>query len=314
MDFPLSREHASRLVVLPETGSTNDELIARAAQGPGEWPDLSVLVTTNQTGGRGRLGRVWVAPAGKSLAVSVLLRPGRAGALPPESLGWLPLIAGIAMTRAVASLVPAGRVGMKWPNDVQIDGLKVAGLLAEVAGMSAVSADPPEPTRDGLGDPALGDPALGDPALGDPAPDGSAPAGPFVGDPAVAIVVGAGLNLSMGPDELPTPVSTSLALHGVPSGPLLADAALAAYLRELRSGYLAFIRAQGDPEAGGAAAGMRELCTTVGREVRVELPGGDTLFGRAIGVDAAGCLRLAVGEYGAVQSVAAGDITHLRYE
>jgi BirA family transcriptional regulator, biotin operon repressor / biotin---[acetyl-CoA-carboxylase] ligase len=130
MDFPLSRSLVPRLVVLEECASTNTELVERAAGGLET--HFSTLVTTNQTSGRGRLGRTWIAPPGQTLAVSVFLKPtlDSGQPLPLEHYGWLPLLAGLAMTRAVAGLCSG--VTLKWPNDVLIDGLKVAGLLAEL--------------------------------------------------------------------------------------------------------------------------------------------------------------------------------------
>ncbi|MET4583534.1 BirA family biotin operon repressor/biotin-[acetyl-CoA-carboxylase] ligase [Conyzicola nivalis] len=267
MRLPLSTAAAENLRVLPETGSTNDVLVAEASAGP--VADFSVVVTGNQTAGRGRLGRVWVAPAGASLAVSVLLRPVLPAGQPLEiaHFGWLPLIAGVAMTRAVQSLVPAHRVGLKWPNDVQIDGLKVSGLLAELL------------------------------------PGGD------------AVVLGAGLNLSLTRDQLPTPVSTSLALSGATlQGDELADAALSSYLTNLRALYTDFVRLGADPVASGVAEQLDELCTTIGQQVKVELPGAPDLLGAAVGIDAAGRLRVRRLSDGAVTAVAAGDVTHLRYE
>src|SRR5690554_3723414 len=124
MTLPLASAHASRLEFLEECGSTNTELVNRAVDA---WPHFSVVATASQTAGRGRLDRVWVAPPGQTLAVSVLFRPS----FPLERYGWLPLIAGLALARAVDPLVQAS-VALKWPNDVQIDGLKVSGLLAEL--------------------------------------------------------------------------------------------------------------------------------------------------------------------------------------
>lgn len=256
MQLPLSHAIAPHLDVVPRVGSTNAELVARASDAP----HFSVIVTTDQTAGRGRLGRVWVAPPGKTLAVSVLLTPGE---VPLDRLGWIPLLAGLAMTRAVATLVPAHRASLKWPNDVHIDGLKVSGVLTE-----------------------------------------------YVAD-AHAIVVGAGLNLTMTVDELPTPTSTSLTLNGATDDDGLLDAALSAYLHELQHLYAEF-------EGSGfdAAAGLRDevvrACSTLGRRVRVELPGGDDLYGPAEDIDDAG--RLLVRDTGVVHAVAAGDVTHLRYE
>lgn len=112
-----------------ETPSTNTELVGRAASGTLE--SLSALVTTNQTAGRGRLGRTWVAPPGSALAVSVFVRADR-------GLGWLPLLAGLAMTRAVRTLLPGEPVSLKWPNDVLVGSAKVSGLLGEIVAGGAV--------------------------------------------------------------------------------------------------------------------------------------------------------------------------------
>ena len=80
-----SRTVAPALQFLDEVGSTNAELVRQASAGPLD--DFTVVATTNQTAGRGRLDRVWVAPAGHTIAVSVLLSPGQ---LPIQRLGWMP--------------------------------------------------------------------------------------------------------------------------------------------------------------------------------------------------------------------------------
>ena len=136
MDLSLSTALTSRLLWLDEVGSTNSDLVARVCSQEGSsWPDFSVVATDNQVAGKGRLGRDWTAPAGASLAISVLLRPqtpaGRP--LPPESLGWFGLLAGLAMTRACNAFLPEGKRAMiKWPNDVLISGRKVCGVLSEL--------------------------------------------------------------------------------------------------------------------------------------------------------------------------------------
>ena len=129
MDLKLSSEFASRIEYLPETGSTNSDLLSLAASKPEIWTDFSVLVTDNQFAGRGRLDRQWISQPGSGLAVSVLLKPTRFGM---ESFGWLPLLAGLAMKNAVSSLIDQSPVSIKWPNDVLVAGEKIAGLLAEV--------------------------------------------------------------------------------------------------------------------------------------------------------------------------------------
>jgi len=134
MQLERARAHAPIVVWLDEIGSTNTELARRMSTEPADaWPHLAVLATDNQTAGKGRLGRVWTAPAGACLAASVVVRPGRGRAFSPEGYGWIPLIAGLAMTRALASLVPAGAgVGLKWPNDVLIADYKICGILTEL--------------------------------------------------------------------------------------------------------------------------------------------------------------------------------------
>ena len=134
--FPRAAALAPRLEVLDATGSTNADLRAKAHDARA-WPHLSVLLTRDQTAGRGRLDRRWTAPAGTALAVSVLLRD-----LPtdPRARGWIPLAAGEAMTAAVAAQLPDAEVALKWPNDVLVDERKICGILAE-AGPDAVIED-----------------------------------------------------------------------------------------------------------------------------------------------------------------------------
>lgn len=134
MRFPQATTIASRFEVLDESASTNAALRILSAD-VDAWPHLSVLVTDNQTAGRGRLDRSWVSPPGAALAISVLVRE-----LPssPEAMGWIPLVAGVAMAEAVASQLPGRDVGVKWPNDVLVDGHKICGILAESTGSAVV--------------------------------------------------------------------------------------------------------------------------------------------------------------------------------
>jgi len=129
MDFFRSAQVAKRFEYVDQTGSTNTDLVAAATLSPRDYPHLSVLVTGSQTAGRGRTGRAWVSPAGKSLSISVLVRPLGWSV---ESYGWLPLLAGVAMRRAVEIALPGRQVGLKWPNDVQVEGRKISGILSEL--------------------------------------------------------------------------------------------------------------------------------------------------------------------------------------
>ncbi|MFE2232893.1 biotin--[acetyl-CoA-carboxylase] ligase [Streptomyces sp. NPDC059442] len=121
------------LDVVPTTGSTNSDLAARA----GDLPEGAVLVAEEQSSGRGRLDRSWVAPARSGIFVSVLLKP----AVPVHRWGWLPLLTGVA---AATGLTKAAGVdiSLKWPNDLLIsvggEERKAGGILAERAGEDGI--------------------------------------------------------------------------------------------------------------------------------------------------------------------------------
>ncbi|MFT4305770.1 MAG: biotin--[acetyl-CoA-carboxylase] ligase [Microbacterium sp.] len=128
--YPLGARISPRVQVADTTGSTNADVVAALAADPDGWPHLSLLLTTDQRHGRGRLDRTWTAPPGTALAVSVVVRvPG----LPVHARGWIPLIAGTAMARAVRAQLgsAAPEVAVKWPNDVLVAGKKICGILAE---------------------------------------------------------------------------------------------------------------------------------------------------------------------------------------
>ena len=106
-----------------ETGSTNADAAAAARDGA---PEGTVIVAEHQTAGRGRLDRTWEAPSGSGLVMSVLVRPT---GLDPSLWPWIPLMTGVAVADAVRD---AGlESSLKWPNDVEIDGRKLAGILVE---------------------------------------------------------------------------------------------------------------------------------------------------------------------------------------
>lgn len=130
---PLARALASdgwRVEVLAETPSTNAVAADRARAGE---PAGLVVVAEQQTAGRGRLDRTWVSPPRAGLTVSVLLRP----VLPAAQWGWLPLLTGLAVARALRLRTEVDAV-LKWPNDVLVAGRKLCGVLAEVPGPGAV--------------------------------------------------------------------------------------------------------------------------------------------------------------------------------
>lgn len=110
------------LVALDSVGSTNDEAIRLADGGA---PEGTVVWAREQSGGRGRRGRNWSSSVGNLYSTTVL-RPGCAAQRAAE-LGFVAAL-------AVGDIVPPGRaVRLKWPNDVLVDGGKVAGILLESA-------------------------------------------------------------------------------------------------------------------------------------------------------------------------------------
>ncbi|GAA4931062.1 biotin--[acetyl-CoA-carboxylase] ligase [Actinoplanes utahensis] len=246
----------SRLDVREQTGSTNADAAAAAAGGE---PEGLVVVAESQIAGRGRRDRQWVSPPRAGLTVSVLLRPGPG--VPPAEFGWLPLLAGVALTEAVTR-VAGVESALKWPNDLLVGDRKCAGILAEVAGD--------------------------------------------------AVVVGIGLNVSTRAEELPETTgvpATSLRVAGAES--FDRDPLLRGLLRGMERWYTGWRESGGDAEMCGLLAAYQRHCATVGRRVRVLLPGGDERSGEATGVDRAGQLVIRT-EEGADFRVSAGDVLHVR--
>ncbi len=108
----------------PQTRSTQDDARDWALADPPA-PHGAVVIAEEQTAGRGRQGRQWLAARGSSLLFSVILRP-RA----PEHLPQYMMVGGLAVYDALAPLL-GERVALKWPNDVLAAGRKVCGVLAE---------------------------------------------------------------------------------------------------------------------------------------------------------------------------------------
>jgi BirA family biotin operon repressor/biotin-[acetyl-CoA-carboxylase] ligase len=282
-----------RVDVVATSPSTNAALVDLARDPGSGWRAPAALAAEHQTAGRGRAGRGWQTPPGAALTVSGLLRPR----VPADVLGWLPLLGGLAVVRALrAAGVPAA---VKWPNDVLLPAdrpvagygpwRKVAGLLAEVV-----------PAGAGAG------------------------AGSRAGEPgAAAVVLGVGLNVGQAADELPVPTATSLALAGPAGARAAADRTglLVAVLGELAAVVARWEADGGDPHAAegdapSLAAQYAAASATLGAPVRAELAGsGRVLEGTAVRLADDGSLVVAVPDAAgaAVEHVvAAGDVHHLR--
>ena len=252
---------------LPSTMARAAELAAGgAAEG-------ATVVAEEQTEGRGRLGRTWVAPPGSSLLLSVVLRPP----LPRDAVWLTVAAAGVALAGAVeavatspvpvdrgASLEPPGPpVGLKWPNDLELGGRKAAGLLAEAH---------------------------------------------LEGQRLGWVVLGMGVNVAQRREDLPPEVadratSVAMALRT----PVDRAELLAAWAERFLDGYRQL--AAGEP--GPVLAAYRRRLVTLGRRVRADRVGAEPVVGTAVDLTATGGLVVQT-DAGARVDVLAADVHHLR--
>lgn len=188
-----------------------------------------------------------------------------------ERWGWLPALMGVAAVGAVRR-VGGVKVALKWPNDVIVP----AGLRSEPG------------TVDGKLAGILAEAEFSSETPG--------------------VVVGIGVNVSQDRAELP--VDTAVSLRGEGSADLDRGVLLAAILGEFEELYTVWAAAGGDAEASGLAPVYRDMCVTIGRRVRVHLPGGQVLEGTATQVDAEA--RLVVEGPAGRQALSAGDVVHVR--
>jgi len=166
------------------TDSTNTRTRELAAAGA---PHGTVVTAAEQTAGRGRQGRSWTAPPNKALLYSAIVRPLE------EHHTTLPLAVPLAVCEAAEQLNPTLACKVKWPNDIHVNGRKLAGVLIEarpqdgwaVIGIGLnlnIQEDefPPELRRTAI---SLFDPGAGDPGRGSAGPSPLLPAGPPPGVP-----------------------------------------------------------------------------------------------------------------------------------
>jgi len=248
--------------------------MARAAElATGGAAEGATVVAEEQTEGRGRLGRTWVAPPGSSLLLSVVLRPP----LPRDAVWLTVAAAGVALAGAVeavaarpvpvdrgASLEPPGPpVGLKWPNDLELGGRKAAGLLAEAH---------------------------------------------LEGQRLGWVVLGMGVNVAQRREDLPPELadratSVALALRA----PVDRAGLLAAWAERFVDGYRQL--AAGEP--GPVLAAYRRRLVTLGRRVRADRVGAEPVVGTAVDLTATGGLVVQT-DAGARVDVLAADVHHLR--
>jgi BirA family biotin operon repressor/biotin-[acetyl-CoA-carboxylase] ligase len=239
------------LEVVAEIGSTNDHVMAAGRAGAAE--GLAVLAD-RQTAGRGRRGHSWASPAGIGLYTSILLRPSHS----PAGVSLLTLVAGLGVAEAIEESAGVA-TRLKWPNDILVEGRKVAGILAEMAS---------------------------------------------VDEKVSHVVIGIGINVNHGPQDLPGELfqaATSLYLatgRSIPRGELAAAVYnhLDRWYQVFREGRIETILAAG-----------RERSATLGRPVDVLADEG-RWHGLAVDLEADGAL-LVREEGGELRRVLANDVS-----
>jgi BirA family biotin operon repressor/biotin-[acetyl-CoA-carboxylase] ligase len=270
--FLARREH------LAVVGSTNDVVRGWLAAGT---PEVCLAVADEQTAGRGREGRTWVAPAGGALLLSLGFRPTW---LAPERVWRLAAAVSLAMAAAAEEIagLPDGAIRLKWPND----------LVAETVGAAVPTASQvPDSVRKLAG------------VLGET--DG-------LGGPDPRVIVGLGLNTDWAVGAFPPELAASMtSLREASNGkPIDHVALLVAFLDRLEAG----IETLRDGRFDDAHWTERQL--TTGRDVELIAPDGAATTVRALGVDAASG-ALVVEDRSAptgTRHVVVGEIRHVRVQ
>ena len=267
----LSANGIPRLTVLESTGSTNADLLRGVTEDPGAWPDLSVLTAEYQSDARGRLDRRWEAPARSSVSVSLVLLPVNGAGRP----------------------LPTHRYS--WLSLLAALALREA--LTETAGLPAELKWPNDVLVRGRKIAGI-----------------LAQLGPLGAGGAPPVILGTGLNVTLTEPELPVPTATSVLLEN----PDTVDRTelLKSYLSRFATLYRSFCNADGDPTAGLAGGPslhkrVEHFLSTLGKQVRAQLPGDHEIIGHATRLDEYGSL-LVVDAAGHEHVVTAGDVVHLR--
>ena len=298
---------------MDETGSTNADLLAEVERG--EAVDRTVLITGHQTAGRGRLDRRWDAPPGSNLLMSILFTD------PPAAPAVLTQMVGIAAVEAISALMGPSEVAASEGPSVS-SSADDAGSAADAGSASAGQGGNGHGNGEhGNGEHGNGEHGKGEQGSGEIGSDGRTSDGPgserrllpalkwpndvLVGDRKLAgvlaqraatgeVVVGCGLNVGWAPDG---------------AASLRSDLGLDVDARRVAD---AMLRVIDGLSAADVAARYRRHLATLGRRVRVELPGDRVLVGTAVDVDPDG--RLVVEDDPGTERhvLDVGDVVHLR--
>ena len=261
-----TRVIGSEILVFEETASTNDvcEQLARSSGRDG----LAVFAES-QVHGRGRRGRVWASPRGKGLWFSVLLRPE----MPLSSAPRITVAASVAVARVVREMSGLD-ARIKWPNDVTVQGKKLAGILVETsARFDESSKEQPEAPTSGVGVP-----------------------------PGQCVILGIGIDVNCQQYDFPPEVaaiatSLRLATGKAQNRPAVAAATLHALDQWYRAALMEF---------DTVTAEWARLSTTLGKQISVTV-GARRIDGCAQALDGDGAL-LVRKDNGQVERMLGGDL------
>lgn len=255
-----------QLVFVPRIGSTQDLAKELAVQGA---PEGTLVIADEQSAGRGRLARRWVAPAGSSLLMSLLLRPR----LDPAHLHQLTMVCSLGIVDGVRDATGL-EVGIKWPNDIvtwtdaagtrQGPVRKLAGLLTESG---------------------------------------------FVGERMDYAVVGMGINVNLDVADLPETITPATSLSSELGRHVDRLSLLWPILRHIEERYLVLSAPDSAPDSGISAilAAWSARLVTLGQRVRVST-GQEVVDGHAESVDEDGALLVRTDE-GLLRRITVGDVS-----
>jgi BirA family biotin operon repressor/biotin-[acetyl-CoA-carboxylase] ligase len=284
-----TRIFGRNLTVLPQTGSTNDVAKEQAVQGA---PEGAVVLADEQTAGRGRMGRHWLALPGTCLLCSILFRPD----LPPTQAQRLTMLCALATADAVEG-VAGLRVWLKWPNDLVVRAQgpkpkaqgwrKLAGVLTET---SVVESQRPK---------AKGQSPRVKSQI--PKAKGQGPKAGHAGWRLEYIVVGIGVNVNVAPRDVADLAPGATSILAETGREVDRVALLATLLAGVEMRY-ARLQAGESPHTEWAAR-----LATLGQRVQAVICG-EKVTGVAEAVDEDGALLLRTSD-GALHRLTAGDVT-----
>lgn len=255
-----------------QTESTNADAVKVAQSGNhSDHPAIQVVVAATQTAGRGRLDRRWTDQGEDSLSFSILRQVP--ASIEPESWGWIPLLAGLAVVTVMRA--HGVEAQSKWPNDVIVedpnaDRSEVSGFKKLAGVLSEAVASPSTPHQ---------------------------------------VVVGIGINLSGNQSDLP--VSTAISAKAAGGTNLRRELVLAEVLVEFDRLWQSWVDASGRVGATELVAQYEQVSSTIGVEVNVRGVSDTPIHGKAVGVDELGQL-LVNQEDGSTVAVNVGDVEQLR--